>query len=43
MVEPVRNCVRELEQEWTVQLGARRFEALRETLHELALRLGKLG
>jgi DNA-binding MarR family transcriptional regulator len=43
MVEPVRNCVRELEQELTVQLGARRFEALRETLHELALRLGKLG
>ena len=43
MIEPVRNCVREIEQEWTAHLGARRFEALRGTLHELALRLGKLA
>jgi DNA-binding MarR family transcriptional regulator len=42
MVEPIRNCIREIEQEWTKHLGARRFEALRKTLHELALQLGKL-
>ncbi|HEX6018915.1 MAG TPA: MarR family transcriptional regulator [Burkholderiaceae bacterium] len=41
--DPIRTCVREIEQEWTAHLGARRFEALRGTLHELALRLGKLG
>lgn len=39
---PIRACVRQIEQEWTTHLGARRFEALRETLHELARRLGKL-
>jgi DNA-binding MarR family transcriptional regulator len=43
LIEPVRNCVREIEQEWTAHLGARRFEALRGVLHELALRLGKLA
>jgi DNA-binding MarR family transcriptional regulator len=42
MVEPIRKCIREIEQEWTKHLGVRRFEALRGTLHELALRLGKL-
>jgi len=43
MVEPIRRCVGEIEQEWTAHLGAQRFKALRETLHDLALRLGKLG
>ena len=42
MVEPVRDCIREIEQEWTAHLGARRFEALRGTLLELSRRLGKL-
>ena len=42
MVAPIRNCVAELEQEWIAHLGARRFNALRETLHDLALWLGKL-
>lgn len=43
MVEPIRSCVSEIEQEWTAHLGAKRFNALRDTLHDLALRLGKLG
>jgi DNA-binding MarR family transcriptional regulator len=42
-VDPIRACVAEIEQNWTAHLGARRFEALRETLHELALHLGKLS
>lgn len=42
MVAPIRNCVAEIEQEWIAHLGARRFNALRETLHDLALWLGKL-
>ena len=43
MVEPIRRCVAEIEQEWTAHLGARRFKALRQTLHDLALHLGKLS
>jgi DNA-binding MarR family transcriptional regulator len=43
MVEPIRRCVAEIEQEWTAHLGAKRFKALRETLHDLALQLGKLS
>lgn len=43
MVEPIRKCVGEIEHEWTAYLGAQRFNALRKTLSELALRLGKLG
>ena len=43
MVEPIRTCVAEIEQEWRALLGAQRFKALRETLHDLALRLGKLS
>lgn len=42
MTAPIRNCVAEIEQEWAAHLGAQRFEALRETLHDLALWLGKL-
>lgn len=42
MVAPVRNCVAEIEREWAEHLGAQRFNALRETLHDLALWLGKL-
>lgn len=43
MVESIRRCVAEIEQEWTAHLGVQRFKALRETLHDLALQLGKLG
>ena len=42
MVAPIRDCVAAIEQEWTAHLGARRFKALRETLRELSLWLGKL-
>jgi len=42
MIEPIRRCVAEIEREWIGHLGAERFELLRETLHELAVRLGKL-
>lgn len=41
-VAPIRGAVAALEREWTSQLGKARFEALRETLRELAVRLGKL-
>lgn len=43
MIEPIRTCVTEIEQEWAAHLGAQRFKALRDTLHDLALWLGKLG
>jgi DNA-binding MarR family transcriptional regulator len=43
MVEPIRSCVAEIEREWAAHLGVQRFKALRETLHDLALWLGKLN
>lgn len=43
MVEPIRGCVAEIEHEWAAHLGAQRFKALRETLRDLALWLGKLN
>jgi DNA-binding MarR family transcriptional regulator len=43
MVPLVRGCVAAIEQEWTAHLGARRFNTLRKTLHDLSLWLGKLG
>ena len=43
MVEPIRSCVAEIEQEWAAHLGAQRFKALHDTLHDLALWLGKLS
>ena len=43
LVAPVRGCVAEIEREWAAHLGAQRFKTLRDTLHDLALRLGKLG
>jgi len=43
MVAPIRSCVAEIEREWAAHLGAQRFKALRETLHDLALCLGKLS
>jgi hypothetical protein len=35
--------VAEIEREWAEHLGAKRFKALRATLHDLALWLGKLS
>lgn len=43
MVPLIRSCVAAIEEEWAAHLGARRFNALRETLHDLSLWLGKLG
>ena len=43
MIAPVRNCVAEIEREWAEHLGAKRFKALRATLHDLAQWLGKLS
>ncbi|HEX3631936.1 MAG TPA: MarR family transcriptional regulator [Casimicrobiaceae bacterium] len=43
MVAPIRDCVAAIEHEWTAHLGTRRFNALRETLRDLSLWLGKLG
>jgi DNA-binding MarR family transcriptional regulator len=43
MIAPIRDCVAAIEQEWTAHLGVRRFKALRETLRDLSLWLGKLG
>lgn len=43
MVGPIRDCVAAIEGEWAAQLGVRRFKALRETLRDLSLWLGKLG
>ena len=42
MVPLIRRCVAAIEEEWAAHLGARRFNALRETLHDLSLWLGKL-
>ena len=39
----IRDEVTEIEREWAAHLGARRFEALRGTLRELAIWLGTLG
>ena len=42
MFAQIRNCLAAIEQKWTAHLGAQRFKALRETLHDLSLWLGKL-
>jgi DNA-binding MarR family transcriptional regulator len=43
MIEPIRTCVDEVEREWVAHLGVQRFKAMRDTLHDLSLWLGKLG
>ena len=43
MVPLIRRCVAAIEDEWAAHLGARRFNSLRETLHDLSLWLGKLA
>ena len=39
----IRSAVKEIEREWADHLGARRFEALRATLGELSIWLGKVS
>lgn len=41
-IQVIRAEVRTIEREWAAHLGARRFEALRGSLHDLATWLGKL-
>lgn len=41
-IQVIRAEVRTIEREWAEHLGARRFEALRGSLHDLATWLGKL-
>lgn len=43
VIAQIRKCVAEIEKEWAAHLGAQRFAALRETLHDLTLWLGKLN
>lgn len=43
LIGRIRSCVTAIEQEWAAHLGAQRFGALRETLHDLALWLGKIA
>lgn len=42
LVPLIRDCVATIEKEWTAHLGAQRFKALRDTLRDLSLWLGKL-
>ena len=43
LIAQIRKCVTEIEKEWAAHLGAQRFMALRETLHDLTLWLGRLN
>jgi DNA-binding MarR family transcriptional regulator len=43
VIAQIRKCVAEIEKEWAAHLGVKRFTALRETLHDLTLWLGKLN
>jgi len=42
LIARIRDCLAEIEQEWAAQLGAQRFRALRDTLRDLSVWLGKL-
>jgi DNA-binding MarR family transcriptional regulator len=42
LVPVIRGCIARIENEWTLHLGRRRFEALRATLVDLSTWLGKL-
>jgi DNA-binding MarR family transcriptional regulator len=42
MYATMRDCVATVEAEWKAQLGEERFNALRATLHDLSLWLGKV-
>ena len=41
LVPVMRQCVLAVEKQWAQRLGAERFEALRLTLHDLGVMLGK--
>lgn len=43
VIAQIRKCVADIEKEWAAHLGAKRFMALRETLNDLTLWLGKLN
>lgn len=42
LIAQIRKCVNEIEKEWAAHLGTQRFMALRKTLHDLTLWLGKI-
>lgn len=42
VIDLIRSCVAEIEQQWIAYLGAQRFKALSETLRDLSVWLGKL-
>jgi len=43
MFEQIRSCIATIEQEWAAQLGIERFNALRDTLYDLSVLLGKFN
>lgn len=42
LLSATRRCATEIEARWAAHIGARRFDALRASLHEIAVWLGKL-
>ncbi len=42
LLSATRHCATEIEARWAAYIGARRFNALRASLHEIAVWLGKL-
>jgi len=42
LLSAARHCASEIESRWAAHIGARRFNALRASLHEIAVWLGKL-
>jgi DNA-binding MarR family transcriptional regulator len=42
LLSATRHCATEIEARWAAHIGARRFDALRASLHEIAVWLGKL-
>lgn len=42
LLSATRHCATEIEEGWAAHIGARRFNALRASLHEIAVWLGKL-
>jgi DNA-binding MarR family transcriptional regulator len=42
LLSATRHCATDIEARWAAHIGARRFEALRASLHEIAVWLGKL-
>jgi DNA-binding MarR family transcriptional regulator len=42
LLSAIRQCASEIEARWAAHIGIRRFDALRASLHEIAVWLGKL-